>query len=118
VVPQLIARGKYIRPSLGISVDADINRAVTGRLGIKGVLVLKVDPGSAAEAAGLRGTRVNSQGDVIPGDIIQAMDGKPVDSVSAYQSALDQYHVGDRVTLRIWRSGRELKVPVLLQAGS
>lgn len=118
VVPQLIARGKYIRPSLGISVDADINRAVTGRLGIKGVLVLKVDPGSAAEAAGLRGTRVNSQGDVIPGDIIQAMDGKPVDSVSAYQSALDQYHVGDRVTLSIWRSGRELKVPVLLQAGS
>jgi S1-C subfamily serine protease len=117
VVPQLIAQGKYIRPSLGVSVDADINRVVTGRLGVTGVLVLKVDPGSAAEAAGLRGTRVESGGDVIPGDIIQAMDGKPMDSVAAYLSALDEYHIGDRVMLRIWRAGRELDIPVVLQAG-
>ena len=31
VVPQLIARGGYVRPSLGIDVDADINRRLTKR---------------------------------------------------------------------------------------
>ena len=83
VVPQLIARGKYIPPSLGISVDADINRALTKRLGLEGVLVLSVEPGSAADAAGLRPTRVDGDGDVIPGDVILAIDGKPIDGVSA-----------------------------------
>jgi len=90
---------------------------MSGCLGIESVLVLKVEPGSAAEAAGLRGTRVDSRGDVIPGDIIQAMNGKPVDSVSSFLSALDEYRIGGRVMLRIWRAGRELGVPVLLQAG-
>jgi S1-C subfamily serine protease len=117
VVPQLIAQGKYIRPGLGIAVDADVNRALTEQLDIQGVLVLKVEPGSAAEAAGLLGTRVDRVGEVIPGDIILALDGKPVDSVAALLSALDEYRIGDQVVLRIWRSGRELDVGVLLQAG-
>jgi S1-C subfamily serine protease len=117
VVPQLIARGKYVRPSLGIGVDADVNRAVTQQLGVEGVLVLKVDANSTAAAAGLRGTRVDASGDVTPGDVILALDGRKVDSVSALLSALDDYSVGDQVTLRIWRAGRELDVPVVLQAG-
>jgi S1-C subfamily serine protease len=117
VVPQLIAQGKYIRPGLGIAVDADVNRALTEQLDIQGVLVLRVEPGSAAEAAGLLGTRVDRVGEVIPGDIILALDGKPVDSVAALLSALDEYRIGDQVVLRIWRSGRELDVGVLLQAG-
>jgi len=118
VVPQLIVRGKYIHPSLGITMDADINRAAIQQLGVTGVLVLKVESGSAAEAAGLRSTRVSSSGDVVPGDMIEAVDGKPVDSIGALQSRLDDYHVGDRVVLRIWRNGRELDVPVVLQAES
>ena len=76
VVPQLIARGKYLRPSLGVGVDADINRAVTKELGVEGVLLLNVEPGSAADAAGLRGTKVNRDGDVIAGDVIVALDGQ------------------------------------------
>lgn len=70
VVPQLIAGGKYIRPSLGVGIDADINRALTKQLGVEGVLLLKVEPGSAADAAGLRGTRIDQEGDIVPGDII------------------------------------------------
>ena len=118
VVPQLIAQGKYIRPSLGISVDADINRLVTERIGVEGVLVLRVHAGSAAEAAGLRGTRTDGQGDIIPGDIILAVAGKPVDSVSALLSTLDALNIGDQVRLRVWRSGREVEVAVVLQAGA
>jgi S1-C subfamily serine protease len=116
VVPELIARGKYARPSLGISVDANLNQALTARLGVKGVVVLRVEPGSAAEAAGMRGTEVDRNGEVIPGDVILALDGKPVDSVSALFSRLDDYSIGDRVTVHIWRSGHELDVPVKLQA--
>ncbi|HEC16889.1 MAG TPA: trypsin-like serine protease [Sedimenticola sp.] len=116
VVPQLIALGKYIRPSLGVVVDEDVNAAVTRQLGIEGVLVLRVKPGSSAEAAGLRGTRVDSRGGVIPGDIILALDGRPVGTVGALLSGLDDYRIGDRVTLRIWRDGRELDIPIVLQA--
>ncbi|WP_031432108.1 S1C family serine protease [Methylomarinum vadi] len=118
VVPQLIARGKYIRPSLGVSVDAGINRALTKQLGIEGVLLLKVEPGSAADVAGLRGTKIDRDGDVIPGDIIIAVAGQPVDSVTALLGRLDDHRIGDQVTLRIWRAGRELDVDVVLQGGT
>ncbi len=116
VVPKLIAQGKYIGPSLGISVDADINRALAEQLGIQGVLVITVEPGSAAEAAGLRATELDRRGTVIPGDVILAIDGKRVDSVFALLSKLDDHRIGDRVTLRVWRSGRELDLSVVLQA--
>ena len=53
VVPQLVAHGQYLRPSLGIAVDADINRVVTQQLGVAGVVVVKVQPGTAAKAAGI-----------------------------------------------------------------
>ena len=115
VVPELIAGGKYARPSLGVRADADLNQALTDRLGIKGVVVLRVEPGSPAEAAGLRGTEIDRRGDVIPGDVILALDGKPVDSVATLFSRLDDYRIGDRVTVHIWRAGHELDVPVVLQ---
>jgi S1-C subfamily serine protease len=117
VVPQLIAEGRYVRPGLGISVDADINREITRQLDVPGVLVLKVSPGSSAEQAGLRGTRIGRHGEVIPGDIIQSIDGKPVDSVAALRSLLDDYHIGDRVTLVLWRDGERVRTTVLLQGG-
>lgn len=117
VVPQLISRGKYIRPSLGIRVDDEINRSVTRQLGIQGVLVLKVEPGSAARAAGLRGTRVDRHGEVTPGDIILAVDGRAVEGVPDLLSALDEYRIGDEVVLRIRRAGSEMDLAAVLQGG-
>ena len=117
VVPELIARGSYLRPSLGIVIDAEINKTLTQQLGVSGVLLLKVAPGSAAEAAGLRGTRIDRNGDIIPGDVILAIDGSPVESVSALFGRMDRYRIGDRIGLRVWRSGREMEVTVVLQAG-
>jgi S1-C subfamily serine protease len=117
VVPQLIARGKYVRPSLGISVDADVNRTLTEHLGTQGVLVLRVEAGSAAEAAGLRGSRIDRNGNLVPGDILLAVDGEPVKDVSELLSQLDRHRIGDRVTLRVSRGGKELNLAVVLQAG-
>jgi len=115
VVPELIAHGRYIRPSLGISVDVDLNRMASRQLGIQGVLVLEVRPGSGAEAAGLRGARIDARGDIVPGDIILAIDGKPVTNLSDLLSVLDDYQDGDTVTARVWRSGEERDLAVMLQ---
>jgi S1-C subfamily serine protease len=117
VVPQLIAQGEYVRPSLGIAVDPDINRIVTRELGVDGVLVLKTEPGSVAENAGLRGSRLDSRGNLVPGDVILTVDGQPLDSVTTLLSVLDSYQIGDQVTLRIWRGGEVLEVSLPLQGG-
>src|SRR5207342_3309273 len=82
VVPQLIARGKYVRPTLGIEADEGLNRIITDSLRLTGVVVLRVAPGSSADSAGLRGVRLGRDGNVIPGDIVVAVDGKPVESVA------------------------------------
>jgi S1-C subfamily serine protease len=118
VAPQLIAKGRYIRPSLGITVDADMNRLVREQLGVEGVLILRVQRDSAAEAAGLRGAEVDAQGNLVPGDIILGVEDQGVDSIAALISALDDYRIGEKVTVRVWRSGRETEVPVVLEPGS
>ncbi|MGN2392813.1 S1C family serine protease [Pelomicrobium sp. G1] len=118
VVPQLIARGRYVRPALGIEVDEGLNRVITQRLGVEGVLVLKVNPGSAAEAAGLRGARMEPDGRFVPGDIITGINDQPVDSVARLLARLDDFQIGDTVKLNLLREGRKIDVNVTLQAGS
>jgi S1-C subfamily serine protease len=117
VVPQLIARGKYIRPSLGIEIDEGLNQSATRQLGIEGVLVLRVTPGSPAAAAGLRGVRVTADGTLTPGDIIVAVDGRPIDSVARLLARLDDYQVGDTVRLTILRDGRKTELMTTLTGG-
>ena len=48
VVPQIIARGKYTPPQMGIRVNSELSTAVTSRLAIKGVLILDVVEGGGA----------------------------------------------------------------------
>jgi S1-C subfamily serine protease len=116
VVPQLITKGSYLRPALGIEVDQRVNDVVAQRLGIKGVLVLGVRPGSGAAAAGLAGARFAPDGSFVPGDAILAVGGKAVDSVSSLLSRLDDFTIGESVALTILRDGKELEVRVKLQA--
>jgi S1-C subfamily serine protease len=118
VVPQLIATGKYVRPALGIEVDEQLNRLITQRAGVTGVVVLRVTPGSAAAAAGLRGVRTEGDRTIVPGDIIVAVDGDEIDSVARLLARLDDHQVGDTVRLTLLRDGRRTDVNVKLQAGS
>ncbi|MBN2530723.1 MAG: trypsin-like peptidase domain-containing protein [Deltaproteobacteria bacterium] len=117
VVPELIARGKFTRPGLGVQVDERLNQIMSARLNIKGVFIFKVQPGTEAERAGLRGAQMDPRGGVIPGDVITAIDGKSLDSVSALLTRLNDYSVGDSVKLGIWREGNEMEVEVLLGGG-
>ena len=115
VVPELIAKGRYVRPSLGISVNEDVNRTILEKLELEGVLVLQVSVGSAAEAAGVQGTFIDANGDVIPGDVIQQIGGQAVSSVSQMLARLDDFRIGDETTLTVWRNGEQLELDIVLQ---
>ena len=115
VVPQLIANGKYAPPSLGIEVDEVLNRAVARQLGITGAVIFQVHPGSGGAKAGLRGVRMGRRDSIIPGDIILGIDGRKVENGAQLGAFLDDYAVGDSVTLRLWREGKELDLQATLQ---
>lgn len=116
VVPELIRHGRYIRPALGIAIDEQLNRRLTALMGVEGVVVLRVLPGSAAEKAGLRGASVTPEG-LVPGDVITAVEGKPVDSVARLIARLDDFEIGDTVKLTVLRNNETVEIPVTLQPG-
>jgi S1-C subfamily serine protease len=114
IVPELISHGRVIRPVLGVGLDDQLSAAVTRRLGVEGVLIRNVAPGGGAAEAGLRGTQ-RGRRSIIPGDIIQKIDGKEVGSVGDLLGRLGSYRPGDTVTLTIWREGKTRDVQVRLQ---
>lgn len=118
VVPEVIRSGRYIRPALGIEVDEALNERLKSMLGVQGVVVLRVAPGSAAAGAGLQGATVTRDGGVVPGDVIVAVDGRPVDSVGRLLGRLDDFKVGDTVRLSVVREGRSREVDITLQPGA
>ena len=117
VVPQLISRGKYIRPALGITVDGKFNDRLTSMLDVNGVVILGVSRGSAAETAGLKGAVISPNGDIMPKDIIIAIDDKPITSVDKLLAQLDEYRVGDTINLMILRDEQVVELAVTLQPG-
>ena len=112
VVPQVIRHGKMYRPGLGISLA---NQRLTRELNLKGVLVLNVEPGSTAEKAGLRGTK-QVRGGLILGDIIQAVNGKPVNDYNSLRDEIERYQVGESVSLTLLRDNGRIQVSVTLEA--
>lgn len=117
VVPQLIKNGKYIRPALGIYADQQINERLTAIAGVRGVVVLRVHSGSAAEKAGLKGVTLTAK-DMSLGDIIVSVSGKEIDSVSKLLARLDDHKVGDVVQLTVIRQGEKRDLSVVLEPGN
>jgi S1-C subfamily serine protease len=108
------------RPRLGVSVvpvsgdyaDA-LNLPTQG-----GLLVQEVEPSSAAARAGLHAGRETVQiGNVqllVGGDLITAIDGKPIDREDAISRALARKRTGDTLELTVFRSGRTTVLRVKL----
>lgn len=111
VVAQLIKHGRLIRPGLGVTVA---NERLASRLGIKGVLIVKVEEESPADKAGLRGVR-RFRDELVLGDVIVSIKGVPVTNYNELRQELDKHKPGDEVALKIIREGREFKVDVVLQ---
>ncbi len=112
VVRQLIESGRVARPVLGIQLAPE---QVTERAGVNGIAVLGVEPGSGAARAGLRGmTRTGSR--IYLGDVVLAIEDRRVTRPDDLLNELERHEVGDEVTLRILRDGREQEVKVELGA--
>jgi S1-C subfamily serine protease len=112
VVPQIISKGKLIRPGLGITLA---NRRLIEELELEGVMVLKVQPGSSAEKAGLRGTTQVRDGLVL-GDVILAVNGKAVKDNDSLRDELERHDVGESVALTLTRDTSTIEVRVALEA--
>ena len=72
-------------------------------------------PGSSAERAGLRETR-QVRDTIILGDIILAVNGVPVQTYDDLRNELDNYEVGDEVTLILLRGEEHTEVRLPLEA--
>jgi 2-alkenal reductase len=104
VVPQLIRNGRVPTPGIGIVAASE---EMAARLGAEGVVVVRTMPSSPAEQAGLRG--VDPRTGVL-GDVIVAVDGKPVHNLANLTDQLEQAGVGKTVELSIKRGGATTSV--------
>jgi S1-C subfamily serine protease len=117
VVPQLISRGRVVRPEIGIQMV---------KVTEKGMLIAKLTPEGPASRAGLRGPQVVKKRrgpltwetvDFAAADLITAIDGEPVKNADDFLTAIESKRPGDRVDLTVVREGQEFKVPVTLGSG-
>jgi len=116
IVPKLITNGGYERPTIGISALDEISRRLLSNANYTGIVVLQVVTGSPADRAGLKPAQSNGGRRVTLGDVIVAIDGKPVKSGNELVSALDKHELGDKVTLTV-RRGQESRDVTLTLSG-
>lgn len=113
VVPQLIASGRVVRPGLGVLLPSE---ALSSRLGVQGVPLRGVLPGSAADEAGLVPIHRDRRGRLRLGDVIIGVNGTPVSRPDDLLRLLDGRTVGERLRVLVQRDGQERTVDVTLQA--
>jgi S1-C subfamily serine protease len=117
VVPELIAKGFYASPSLGVQTNEALSKSIARQLGVTGAAILRVKPGGPAEQAGLKGARIGRRNTIYAGDVIVALNGKDVDSVGRLLALLDDHKAGEVVQVTVWREGKKIQVPITLRVG-
>ena len=103
IANELITKG-YVsgKAYLGLVLDGTYTPAVARYYRRQpGAYIRSVQPGSAAETAGL-----------LAGDIVTAVDGAAVSDADALVAAIRGYRAGDRAELTVWRGGGTLDVSV------
>ena len=124
VVPNLIANGEHVYSFIGIS-GLEMNNVLRDGLGVgnsqRGAYITEVVPGTPAQAAALRGdsgsfdqtgNSVNARYD---GDLIVAIDGRPVNSMDDLIAYLAlNTSPGDDIVVTVLRAGLEELVVVTL----
>jgi S1-C subfamily serine protease len=100
VVPQIISTGRAEQVGLGVQIDPA--QRLERRLGLRGVVILRVIDGSPAAQAGLRGIQQSARG-IQLGDVIVAINEDQVANYDDLYNALDRYVPGARVTITVVR---------------
>jgi len=100
--------GDIERTSLGVEVFVlDETLAKERGLEIKeGLLVDAVGEKSAAQFAG-----------ILPNDVLVELDGHKLTSFDDLKQKIDMAKVGDTITLKVYRNGKYLDIPVRLKKG-
>jgi S1-C subfamily serine protease len=114
VVTELIQRGRVLKPDAGLRL---VDQRRLRRAGFPdGVMIQEVDPDGPAAKAGLRGLGQDPRtGDVIPGDLILAVNGQAVDSPTDYARLIAEHKVGDTVKLTVERDEKRFDAEVTLR---
>ena len=109
VVPELIKNGRVPTPGIGIVAASE---AVSTRLGIEGVIIVRTAPGSPAERAGIRGVDFGSGA---LGDVIVQADGKPVHRLSDLTDQIEQIGAGKsiRISLKRGSQTRDINIDIV-----
>jgi len=105
IADQLRQTGRVVRGYLGFYAQ-DVTPEIAQSLGLprpQGVIIAQVERGSPAADAGLR-----------PGDVVQEMDGNPIESYSAFRNAIAALRPGATVQLLVWRDGKTSEQTVTL----
>jgi S1-C subfamily serine protease len=120
VLADLTRYGRVKRPSLGI-VSFGIGPDLASQMGLAadaGVLIQKVNPGGAAERAGLRGGNeqayVGNMPILLGGDLIVAIDGQEVTDPQDISAIMNKHQPGDTVSVTIFRGRKQMTVKLLL----
>jgi S1-C subfamily serine protease len=120
VAATLITAGRVKRPWLGItgmSITKDLGEQLG--LGVQdGVLIIEIIPGGPSDLAGLKGGNteaiVGSMRLLLGGDIIKAIDGHEVKSMSELIFHVGKLKIDETVPLNIVRNRTPMEVEVLL----
>ena len=105
VVDQIVAHGRVVRGTVGITRVADANEdTLPGGGDQPGVLIVELLRGSAADRAGVE-----------PGDIVVAIEGRPVESAAQLRNELARAAVGSRLRLTVARGRRRLELTVAVE---
>lgn len=104
IYEQLIQYSKVKRPYIGIGgIDLDENTAKANNL-VVGVYIKTIEDFSAGEKAGLK-----------VGDVIIEADGTKITTMDELNDIKNKKQIGDTITLKIYRDGKEKSVTITLQ---
>jgi serine protease Do/serine protease DegQ len=106
IMIQLVKHGKVQRGRLGAQAQ-DLTPELAQAFNIpmrRGAVVTSVEPKSAADRAGLR-----------PGDIVVAVNGKPIRDAGDLRNSIGLLRVGEKVRLKVLREGKTLDLIAVVE---
>ena len=120
IIPILMEEKNYTHPWLGVTgntLTADIAKREKLDRTQKGVIVDTIVKDSPADLAGLNGSSVNQYGEKRGGDLITALDGKPIIKMEDLISYLElNKAVNENATLSVYRDGEIIDKEITLKS--
>jgi serine protease Do len=103
VQQQLLKTGKVERGRVGVGIQ-EVSQSLAQSFGLsrpQGALIASVEAGGPADKAGIK-----------TGDVILAMDGKPVERSNELPPRVANVKPGNKTTFEVWRDGKKQQIAV------